>query len=355
MLKRLGILFIVLTLIASILAGCGSSSPNQSASPAPSSNAPVASEKPASEKPKQTIEMSVAAYVNKGTPEVDGLEYLKKILEERSNGQFKVNVFFGGTVGGESDTVEQVRAGTLQLSIGAWDTCGKYAAEYMPWVVPYLFPDTDAIKRSWEGKVGDALRQKMEDNGLIFSGIYFRGNRHLTAKKEIKSVDDVKGLKIRLPGTAAWVEVWKELGCLPAPIPSSEVFGALQTGVVDAQENPVTSNHEKKLWEVQDYMILTNHIVDFNGYFLSKKWFDTLDADTQALVNQALQDALEYTQKLASERESTLLEDLKKQGMKVIDPDIESFRKKAAPATERIKANWADWVYEETLKDIAGK
>lgn len=99
-------------------------------------------------------------------------------------------------------------------------------------------------------------------------------------------------------------------------------------------------------------MILTNHIVDFNGYFLSKKWFDTLDADTQASVNQALQDALEYTQKLASKRESTLLEDLKKQGMKVIDPDIESFRKKAAPATERIKANWADWVYEENLRLI---
>ncbi len=344
------LLIVVLMMVS--LSGCGSSAGNK-----PAESQPKPAESKSESKPAEVkkIEMSVAAYVNKGTPDVDGLEYLKKILEERSKGQIEVKVFFGGTVGGESDTIEQVRAGTLHLSIGAWNTVDKYAKEFMPWVVPYMFPDKEAVKRSWDGKVGESLREKMAASGLIFSGIYFRGNRQLTANKEIKSPEDAAGLKLRLPGTAAWVEVWKEIGALPTPIPSSEVFTALQMKVVDAQENPVSSNHEKKLWEVQKYMMMTNHIVDFNGYFMSKKWFDSLDAETQKMVKQAVDEALAYSGKLAEESEAKLLEDLKKNGMQVVTPDVEAFRKKAAPAAERLKSTWAPWVYEESLKDIANK
>lgn len=300
------------------------------------------------------IEMSVAAYVSKETVEVQGLYYLKEILEERSGGEIKVNVFYGGMVGGESETIEQVRMGTLQLSIGAWATIDLFARDYMPWVVPYLFPDKESVRRSWEGPIGDALRKAFaEKANLIFCGVYFRGNRQLTSNRRVVTVQDAKDMKIRLPETAAWIEVWKELGCLPTPIPSPEVFGALQMGVVEAQENPISSIHEKRLWEVQKYLVLTDHIVDFNGYFMNKPWFENLSPKHQELVMQAVQDALAYTGNLAAEREQELLEDLKKNGMEVVIPDKDEFRKKAAPAAERLKVQWAPWVYEEALKCAA--
>jgi tripartite ATP-independent transporter DctP family solute receptor len=298
--------------------------------------------------------MTLACYVNQDTPEGKGFEYIKEHLEAETDGRFTVELYFSSTLGTELELIEQIRSGTLSLSISAWGGMDRFAKDLFPFVVPYLYPDREAARRTWNGPIGDAVRARLLESGIVHGGIYFRGNRQLTSNKRIAGVQDVKGLKLRLPETSAWIQVWSELGAIPSPIPTAEVFSALQTGVVDAQENPVSSNHDKKLWEVQKYISLTNHIVDYNGFYMSKKWLDTLDEGVRTKVMAIVGDALAYTEKYSDEKENELLQDMVTRGMTVVEVDMAGFREKARPAMERIQKEWQPWIYEQVLKDIKG-
>jgi TRAP-type C4-dicarboxylate transport system substrate-binding protein len=189
------------------------------------------------------VEMTIATFHPRtGTADVEGLFHFKKIVEERSNGDIQIKVFFGGTLGGERELVEQLKLGTVQLCLGGWGTRGAYIKDIMPWGVPYLFSNKDQILKTIDGRIGKEVKAAYEKNGIIWNGVYFRGNRQLTTNRNVKTPADLKGMKIRLPENPDWLVVWKAFGCFPTPIPSPEIFNSLQTGVVEAQENPVSSN-----------------------------------------------------------------------------------------------------------------
>lgn len=353
--KKLAVLCIVISVLLTACSQPGTPAPSQSSAAAPTSSAPAAP--PASSAPedaKKPVTMTLACYVNQDTPEGKGFEYIKEHLEQETDGRFTVELYFSSTLGNELELIEQVRSGTLSLSISAWSGMDRFCKDLFPYVVPYLYPDKESARRTWNGPIGDAIRDRLLENDIVHGGIYFRGNRQLTSNKSVEKAADVVNLKLRLPETSAWIEVWKELGALPSPIPTAEVFSALQTGVVDAQENPISSIYDKKLWEVQKYICLTNHIVDYNGFYMSKKWLDTLDEADREMVMRIVTDALAFTEQYASESEQTLLKEMQEHGMQVIEVDMASFTEKAKPAMERIQQEWQPWVYEQVLKDIAG-
>ena len=215
-------------------------------------------------------EMTIATFHPRTrTADVEGLFHFKEVLEKSSNGAIKVNVFFGGTLGGERELVEQLKLGMVHLCWEGWGTRGAYVRKIMPWGVPYLFSSHEQILRTLQGRIGQEMKAAYGKQGIHYAGVYFRGNRQLTTNRMVKAPEDLKGMKIRLPENPDWIVVWKAFGTIPAPIPSPEIFSSLQTGVVEAQENPVSSNYNAKLWEVQKYMVMTNHIVDMHGGLLS--------------------------------------------------------------------------------------
>jgi tripartite ATP-independent transporter DctP family solute receptor len=299
------------------------------------------------------VEMAVATFHSKkGTPSVDGLFKFKELMESRTD-KVKVAVFFGGTMGGERELVEQVKLGTVHMCIEGWATKGSYLSRVIPWGVPYLFSTPEQIEKTIKGRIGREIDRIFQDNGLVWAGEYFRGNRQLTSNRAVRSVEDLKGLKIRLPETPDWIHVWKALGALPTPIPSPEVFAALQTGVVDAQENPIASNHDKRLWEVQKYTILTNHVVDLEGYVLSKKFLDTLDREAKELILKTAKDALSWCTEVSFSNEDKLAKDMQAKGMEFITVDLNPFQKNALKTMDFFKTKWEPWVVEELEKVFA--
>jgi tripartite ATP-independent transporter DctP family solute receptor len=301
----------------------------------------------------KSVEMAVATFHSKkGTPSVDGLFKFQELMAARTD-KVKVAVFFGGTMGGERELVEQAKLGTVHMCIEGWATKGAYLTKVIPWGVPYLFSSPRQIEKTISGRIGKEIDRIFQANGLVWAGEYFRGNRQLTSNRMVRGVEDLKGLKIRLPENPDWIHVWKAFGALPTPIPSPEVFAALQTGVVDAQENPVSSNYDKRIWEVQKYTILTNHIVDLEGYVLSKKFLDSLDAETRELVIRTAKDALKWCTDVSFSEEDKLAKDMQAKGMEFVTVDLKAFQKTALGTMDFFKAKWEPWVVEELQKAIS--
>jgi tripartite ATP-independent transporter DctP family solute receptor len=286
---------------------------------------------------------------NKATPSVDGLFKFKEFLEAKTSA-VKATVIFGGTLGGERELVEQLKLGTVHLCIEGWATKGTYLKKVIPWGVPYLFSSPEQIEKTIAGRIGKEVEKIFLDNGLVWAGEYYRGNRQLTSNRMVKTPADMKGMKIRLPENPDWVTVWKAFGALPVPIPSPEVFSALQTGVVEAQENPISSNYDKRLWEVQKYTILTNHIVDLEGYVLSKKFLDSPDRPTREIVMKAAKDALKWCTDTSFAEENKLAEEMKAQKMQFVTVDLKPFQEIAKTTLDHFKAVWEPWVAEEVIK-----
>jgi len=301
------------------------------------------------------VEMTVATFHPRtGSADVEGLYHFKELVEERSKGEIKVNVFYGGTLGGERELVEQLKLGTVDLCWSGWATRGAYVNNIIPWGVPYLFSSKEQIKATIDGRIGEEVKKAYLKQGIVWVGLYFRGNRQLTTNRYVRTPDDLKGMKIRLPETPEWLVVWKAFGCLPVPIPSPEVFSSLQTGVVEAQENPISSNYSKGLWEVQRYTVMTNHIVDMQGLLLSKMFLDGLDEEKRQIILSASRDTLEWCNKLAADQENTFKTEMEEKGMEFIQiDDIKPFEEIALSTMDYFKKIWEPWVYEETIKALA--
>ena len=300
---------------------------------------------------KDTIEMVVATFHPRtGTAEVEGLYQFKKIVEERSNKRIRVDVFYGGTLGGERELVEQLKLGTIHMCLGGWATRSTYINDLIPWGVPYLFDDKEEIQKTIGGRIGKSVKQAFAQNDIEWIGIYFRGSRHLTANRRVFRPEDLKGVSIRLPENPDWIPVWKAFGCLPSPIPSPEIFGSLQTGVVEAQENPISSNYSRKLWEVQKFTILTSHIIDINSYLISAPFMASIDVHSQQLIRRAAADTLEWCTDYVMRQSEEMKHKMEQHGMIFIEPDLKPFQEIALDNLDHFKNKWKPWVYEETIQ-----
>lgn len=300
------------------------------------------------------VEMTIATFHPRtGTADVEGLYHFKELVEERSKGEIKVNVFYGGTLGGERELVEQLKLGTVHLVLGGWGTRGAYVKNIIPWGVPYLFSSKEQINATIEGRIGKEVKKAFLKQGIVWTGLYFRGNRQLTTNRDVKTPADLKGVKIRLPENPDWLVVWKAFGTLPVPIPSPEIFSSLQTGVVEAQENPVSSNYNRSLWEIQRYTVMTNHIIDIQSYLLSKKFLDGLDGEKRRLILAAAVDTLEWCTKFAADMEEELIKEMEEHGMEFLYPDLKSFQEVALSTIDYFQKIWEPWVYEETMKVLS--
>jgi TRAP-type transport system periplasmic protein len=301
----------------------------------------------------QSLEMTVATFHPRGgAADVESLFHFKELVEERSGGDIAVNVFYGGTLGGERELVEQLKLGTVDFCLGGWATIGAYVEDLVPWGVPYLFSQQEQITELMNGKVGDMIRAAFEKEGIVTPGLYYRGNRQLTTNRKIEQPTDLEGMNIRLPETPSWITVWEKFGTVPVPIPSPEIFSALQTGVVDAQENPISSNYNRKLWEVQDYMVMTNHIVDIQFFLLSKDFLDGLDDAQRDLVMTAAKDSLAWATKFAADAEAGMVEEMKRHGMTILEPDLKPFQEVALSTLPQFEAEWADGVADEVRRVV---
>lgn len=218
------------------------------------------------------------------------LSVFAPMVENNSNGNIGVEVYSGAQLGDDTTATEMVVAGQLEINNTSTAPLVGYVPELGIFDIPFLFEDEEEADRVLASEVGDYLNAKLADKGIINLAWNENGFRELTnSKHAVASVADVAGLKIRTMENKFHQELWNSLGAAATPMSSSELYTALEQGTVDGEENPIANFYSYQFQEVQDYITMTNHIYSPFLFDMSKKIWDTYDADTQNILSEAAQ------------------------------------------------------------------
>lgn len=352
------IIALVLTLTMSFtLCACGSSSASTPEKPPEQEVSENVAPEDSEDSGKDIIDgpsmnMVMSSHLAVGSIENQALQMIVDIMNERTGGKVTGTIYEASTLGTEMEAIEQVIAGTCTAALTSYSSFDNYAPEYSTFGVPYLYTSEAEVRASFDGPIGDAIKAAYNEQGLMFDHLMFRGNRQLTSNKMITTPEEIKGLKLRLPENEVSMAVWGGLGALTYAIDSAEVFTALQLGTVDAQENPISSNYSKGLWEVQKYTILTNHVVDFLGLIWNQDWYNGLSDEYRTLFDEACTEAAVWACQQEVENEAVLRAEMEEKGMEFVEVDCSLFAEAAAPSIAKLTDGWAEGVYEQVLADI---
>ena len=278
------------------------------------------------------------------------MEIFKSEVARLSKNTIQIDLFPNNTLGGAFEQVDQLRTGQIQMAWAGLSFYDKLVPELSAAVLPFGASSSQQAICQIESDFGRFLEERMSEKGVLLLGWGQIGARHVTNnKRPIKSVADIKGLKIRTPSGDAWNLTFRALGANPTPIDIKELYQALQQGIVDGQENPYDNMLVRKFNEVQKYLSNTGHFYDWSGYMVHKASFDGLTPDQQKAVREAMFTAI-ATQRAISERENkTAREGLIKGGMQYHElsvAELLKFREATRPVYQEMRAKLGNKVMD---------
>ncbi|WP_255448369.1 TRAP transporter substrate-binding protein [Telmatospirillum sp. J64-1] len=280
----------------------------------------------------QEIELRFGHNIAVGTPTDLGAKRFAELVEERSGGTIRVLTYPGGQLGNEQQMIEGLQIGTLDMAAIAGATYGNVIPEANILGLLYAFRDTEHMQKSMRGEPGrmiaDALRERL--NIHMIEGAWYYGTRHLTSNRPVETPDDMAGMKLRIVPVPIFEAGWRAVGATPTPVDFKELFTALQTNTVDAQENPLPIIDSVGVPLVNKYLTLTGHVVANEILAMSDDTYNRLTPEQREILVQAARDAGEYRDQLTIESEEALLKKFEDSGMTIITPDKEAFRAKVA-------------------------
>ena len=275
-----------------------------------------------------------------------GAEEFARLVKERSKGELELRLFPGGTLGDGNAMISGVRGGTIDMSMNGSSMFTGMVPELNVLDLPFMFKSRDHVYATLDGPIGEGLLKKLEAHNMISLAYWENGMRCLTnSKHPVKVPADVAGLKVRTTSNPAHIEAFKLLGANPVPMPLSELYTALETKTVDAQEHPINVLWSAKLYEVQKYLSVTDHAYSALIVNINKDKFNSLSKEHQDILRQAALDAAKYQRKYVIDSINEIIENLKKAGLEVItDIDKKPFADAVAEKTREafIKANGDD-------------
>lgn len=276
--------------------------------------------------------LRTALLVNEDHTWYQAFAYFGEILEERSNGRIKVQLYPSEQLAKEIEAIRLIQAEVIDMTTtGSTLTNWFEVATFCE--LPFLMQDSLDMARYIKGPIGKLMEKEMiEKTGLRALGHFQRGPRHLTSNRPIRHPDDLNGLIIRVPNVPSFVDTWKALGAKPTPMAFSEVFTSLQSGTIEAQENPFAMINNAGFAEVQKYLNLTGHVLSWVYPVVGEKQFQKLPPDLQEIFLQAGKDMQKYEHDLFLENEKNVQEELKAKGMEFIEVDKDAFQKKCEKA-----------------------
>ena len=251
-------------------------------------------------------------------PQSLGLQLFKKLVEEQTKGELMVNLYYNSQLGGERESVEQVKNGLLEMATASAGPMTTFNTRFMVLDIPYAFNDYNEAWLVMDGPAGIALFKSCEEIGLKGLAWMENGFRHTTnSKKPILTIADFAGLKIRTMEAPMHMEAFKLLGANPTPVPWTELYMVMQQKVVDGQENPLANIWEVKMYEVQKFTSLDGHIYDPMPLVANLEWFNGLTKDQQKIVETAAILGQNYSRAVNAAREKYIVALLESKGMKV--------------------------------------
>lgn len=297
-----------------------------------------------------SIKIQLGHELPENTPASDAIERMAENVEERTEGRVVFDIFPNDQLGGESELLEQIDLGTTHaagLMIGSMQTLDKRLAIED---LPYMFKDIDYARQAYRGDFGEAISDIIAEHGLTTIGMLEWGFRHVTNNKTpIVEPEDMKGMNIRVAESELRVDAFEEIGAIPTVVAFSELYGALQQGTVDAQENPLSSIVAPKFYEVQDYLSLTGHFYNTVVVSVATDVWEEISEGDQDIILEEMAKAQDEVENENDENEAAYLKELEEQGMEINDNvNKEAFREVMAPVYDK----WEEEVFGEELMDI---
>jgi len=292
----------------------------------------------------------------KGHPIVMGMEKFKEIVESKSGGKIKVNLFPGGTLGSDQANVSAMQGGTLEMVSMNSGILNSQVKEFAIFDFPFMFPNEAVADAVVDGAFGHKMHAKLQDKGLVGLGYYELGFRQITnSKRSITKVEDLEGLKLRVIPNPINVDWVKALGANPTPLPFPEVYSALEQKAIDGQENPITVINANKFYEVQKHVVISNHQYNPQSVLISKKFWDGLNADQKKIVADAVTASAKYQREQARGQVASALDNMKKNGMQVTqfsDAELAKLRDKLRSVTAKYGVTVGQDLVQELQAEI---
>ena len=284
------------------------------------------------------------------TPKGKGAEKFKELAEKYTDGKVKVEIYPNSQIYKDKEEMEALQLGAVQMLAPSLAKFGPLGVrEFEVFDLPYIFPDKAALRRVTEGEVGRKLFEKLGAKGIIGLAYWDNGFKIMSANPPIARPADFRGLKMRIQSSKVLEAQFRALGALPQVMAFSEVYQAMQTGVVDGSENTPSNMYTQKHYEVQKHALETNH--GYIGYavIVNKPFWDGLPADIRTQLEKAMAEATAYTNSISQKENDDALEDMKKSGkIQITKPTPEAtaeFRK----ALEPVHGEMAKRIGQETI------
>ncbi|WP_341895342.1 DctP family TRAP transporter solute-binding subunit [Ferrovibrio terrae] len=279
--------------------------------------------------------------VNLDTFQGRGAKYFADQVNEKGQGKLKVTVFPAGTLGGDVQTVAALRGGTVDATLIATSIMVSVVKEFGLMDLPFVFESNAETAKLLDGPFGKKLTELAADKGLMPLAYWGAGFRNLTnSKMSVTKVEDMKGLKIRVLQAPTYIDLFNALGSNAVPMPFTEVYTALEQKTVDGQENPATTIVSAKLYEVQKFLSLTQHIQFASTLVFGKPTWDKLNADERKIITDAAAAAQAYLREAADKDETELMAKLKSSMTvnEIAPAEKARFRAAAKPVVDKYAA-----------------
>ena len=298
----------------------------------------------ASSESKSTTTLSFAYELPDDHPWGEGAKKFKEIVEEKTNGEVKVEIYGNGALAGSGREIQEgAKVGTIDIGISS--TPMSLMNQYQDiFSLPYIFSSRNHAWEVLDGPIGDKVGEKLSEHNLTHLAYWEDGFRQITnSTRPITKIEDFEGLRIRVPESEVRIETFNALGSSPLPMAWSEVFTALQQGTIDGQENPLSVIDSSSFYDVQKYLTISNHVYSPATLFINTSKFDSLSKEQQEIIMDAAKAGRDINRQLNEKQDSELVKELEEKGMKV------TVIEENKPFQEATKTVW-----ESVINDIGG-
>ncbi len=302
--KNMLVLLVTVLLISSLLTGCGKTD-------APSNSGKVDDGK--------VIEIGYGHGFMPETPHHKAALKFKEEVEAATDGRVKINIFPSGQLGSAREMFEGLQLGTQEIALVPTARISGFAPELQLFDLPFLFPTREIGYEIMDGEVGTELLDNLKSQKVKGVAFYEDGYKHFTSNKPIVKLEDFKGQKFRTMESPIIINQFKALGANPTPIDFGELYSSLQLGVVDGQENPLVTIVNSKFYEVQKYLILSEHAYLGHVLLFGDDWYNKLPEDIQKILYDKGREIAVWQRQAVQDEEKSYLQTIKDFGVDIIE------------------------------------
>ncbi|SMO96369.1 DctP family TRAP transporter solute-binding subunit [Paracoccus laeviglucosivorans] len=298
-----------------------------------------------------------AATGQEGTPPVLGMHIFAEKLAERSSGKLNARVFANGVLGGDVQVLSSLQGGVVEMMV--WNAGNMITQDQNFGILdlPFIYQDVDVVDDLLDGEVGKFLTDKLPEHGVIGLAFWEQGFRVLSNNRhEVKTLEDISGLKVRVQQNPLLIDMWAALGANPTPMAVTELYTALETGAVDGQESTAPFNYGSKYYEVQQYLSNTRHNYNPQIVLIGKPFWEKLTPDEQTMITEVARETAIEQRQISRDAQVSALKAIREAGNTVteIEPaELQRMKDAVRPVIAKYSATF-DPELTKTVFDAVG-